>query len=436
LDYDAIHAGFTYAVHHGCGGDTVVFTNTSTHNLADSIEYFTWYFGDGTTSNAVSPVHIYSNSATDTVFSVMLLMSNTKCLDSFKADITLRNFVHAAFKLTPDDFICQGKDLTITNNSYGGNPDPNIPLQYTWTYADGMTSNNSSITHVHSYANEGSYRIRLVANNEVCYDTAYARIQVDTVSGIAMVATDSVICRGQAITFTGLFANIGNGRSDSSIVWDFGNGVVMMNKNPVIYTFDNDDTFNVTVTSFYRACPDPSMKRKFKVIAQPDIYLGADTSICIGSSPITIKDVKNGGNPKARWRWSNDETAGGPQMIVTKPGNYAATVSIDGCSASDTVVVANDCYVSIPNIFTPNGDGVNDYFFPRQLLSKSLTEFSMAIYNRWGQLIYETKAIDGKGWDGMMNSVAQPAGVYVYLIDAKFKDGQMEHHQGNVTLMR
>jgi gliding motility-associated-like protein len=65
-----------------------------------------------------------------------------------------------------------------------------------------------------------------------------------------------------------------------------------------------------------------------------------------------------------------------------------------------------------------------------------MTAFTMNIYNRWGQLIYQTQSIDGKGWDGAMNDVPQPAGVFVYIIDAKFKDGQVEHHQGNVTLMR
>jgi gliding motility-associated-like protein len=60
----------------------------------------------------------------------------------------------------------------------------------------------------------------------------------------------------------------------------------------------------------------------------------------------------------------------------------------------------------------------------------------MNIYNRWGQLIFETSALDGRGWDGKLNDIPQPEGVYVYVIDAIFKDGQKEHHQGNVTLLR
>ena len=92
--------------------------------------------------------------------------------------------------------------------------------------------------------------------------------------------------------------------------------------------------------------------------------------------------------------------------------------------------------MDIPNVFSPNGDGTNDYFYPRQILTKGLVSFKMSIYNRWGQEIFETSAVDGRGWDGNFNDKAQPEGVYIYVIDARFKDGQIEHHQGNVTLLR
>ena len=123
-------------------------------------------------------------------------------------------------------------------------------------------------------------------------------------------------------------------------------------------------------------------------------------------------------------------------MLVTGPGDYYTTVTIGNCHASDTVHITEDCYLSAPNIFTPNGDGVNDYFNPRSMLSSGLTAFKMDIYNRWGQLIFSTSSLDGRGWDGKFNGETQPEEVYVYIIDATFRDGKKEHHQGNVTLLR
>lgn len=75
-------------------------------------------------------------------------------------------------------------------------------------------------------------------------------------------------------------------------------------------------------------------------------------------------------------------------------------------------------------------------FLPRELLSSGLTSFKMSIYNRWGEQIFTTSAIDGRGWDGKYNNVPQPQGVFVYVIDASFINNVKKTFKGNVTLMR
>jgi gliding motility-associated-like protein len=60
----------------------------------------------------------------------------------------------------------------------------------------------------------------------------------------------------------------------------------------------------------------------------------------------------------------------------------------------------------------------------------------MSVFNRWGQLIFETQRPDGRGWDGRFNDKEQPMGVYVYLIDAVFRNGMSERYTGNITLLR
>jgi gliding motility-associated-like protein len=163
--------------------------------------------------------------------------------------------------------------------------------------------------------------------------------------------------------------------------------------------------------------------------------LGADTSICPGGEAVELKAGNmNTFGGSATWKWSTGET--GNKIRVVAPGTYYATITVNGCESSDSVIVSNDCYITIPNVFTPNGDGINDYFFPRELLSKGMIKFNMNVYNRWGQLIFTGNALDGRGWDGRFNGAEQPVGVYVYVIDAEFKDGQRENHKGNVTLLR
>jgi gliding motility-associated-like protein len=60
----------------------------------------------------------------------------------------------------------------------------------------------------------------------------------------------------------------------------------------------------------------------------------------------------------------------------------------------------------------------------------------MNIYNRWGENIFTTTAIDGRGWDGKYNGILQPMGVYVYTIDVVFKNNMKKSFTGNVTLIR
>ena len=60
----------------------------------------------------------------------------------------------------------------------------------------------------------------------------------------------------------------------------------------------------------------------------------------------------------------------------------------------------------------------------------------MQIFNRWGQIVFETTRTDGRGWDGKFNGKEQPQGVYVYVIDVTIDGTRQEHYQGNVTLLR
>src|SRR5690606_24672397 len=101
----------------------------------------------------------------------------------------------------------------------------------------------------------------------------------------------------------------------------------------------------------------------------------------------------------------------------------------------ESIEISKDCYIDIPNAFTPDGDGHNDYFFPRQLLTEGVSRFKMQIFNRWGQLLFETSRLDGRGWDGNFNGKAQPTGAYLYRIEADFSNGQWEKYEGNITLL-
>ena len=412
--YPAVTSGFSLTVKYGCNSDTVELLNSST-----GASLYTWNFGDGASSNLADPEHIYTVQA---VYTITLTSASGTCSDSASHVVNLLHPLQAIFTVDTD-LICQGKSVTFTDASIG------TSYTSTWNFGDGTTATGPNPTHI--FLNTGVYQVYEAITDFVpCHDTAYKTVYVDTISGIDFNLTDTVICQGAYVTYTGLYAatgNIGN-------VWNFGDGNTIVNVNPVVHGFNATGVFTVTLTARYRACPDTNASRTVTVIPQPYINLGADTAICKGSTSLVLADRVNADNAGAAWLWNTGQT--GPSIAVTEPGYYYATVNINNCYASDTVWVQDGCYMNIPNVFSPNGDGVNDYFFPRQLLSKGLTTFTMNIYNRWGELIFTTSSTDGRGWDGRFNDVVQPEGVYVYSIDATFIDGEKEHHQGNVTLLR
>ena len=263
-----------------------------------------------------------------------------------------------------------------------------------------------------------------------CSVTATLSVQIKA-PDVTVSATDSIVCSGTYATFTGFTSGLAI--PDSSCSWLFGTDMVN-NRNHVRHAFGDAGMHTVTLNFRPEGCPAESISRNILVYANPVINLGPDTSICPGSNPVLLSDQLNAAGAGAHWHWNTGQST--QSVAVTAPGYYYAEVTVNGCSAADTVWVQNDCFLNLPNAFTPNGDGVNDYFFPRDYLSKGLTTFSMSIYNRWGSLIFETSSTTGKGWDGRLNDVPQPEGVYVYLVEAAFKDGQKESHHGNVTLLR
>jgi gliding motility-associated-like protein len=98
-----------------------------------------------------------------------------------------------------------------------------------------------------------------------------------------------------------------------------------------------------------------------------------------------------------------------------------------------SVLVKVGNLIFIPNSFTPDEDNLNDVFTPK---GTGISEFSMLIYNRWGELIFETNDID-IGWDGTdYKRQVVPNGVYLYKIDYRFFTGERETKTGSVTLIR
>ena len=143
--------------------------------------------------------------------------------------------------------------------------------------------------------------------------------------------------------------------------------------------------------------------------------------------------------PQANITWDPHPTLScsacpNPVASPVETTRYTARIQLNNCSASDqfTVVVLQDALVHLPNAFTPNGDGRNDYFGPA---GKVPADYEMQIFNRYGEMIFRTNAMN-KQWDGRLNGTAQPTNVYVYTVKYKNMQNQQVQRKGTVTLIR
>jgi len=427
ITHPDIFVDFDTVIKYGCGGDTLNLINLSTP-LAE-LDY-KWDFGDGYSTSGPNPVHVYTNHVGAT-YTIKLTGTNSKCIKETTHDLTLDHYITAGFVQSPLAVTCQIDSVRFINAT------ASLPAaDYKWYFGDGDMGTLTDIAHL--YTRVGEVKTTLVAHHNVhgtdCYDSVSKYITVDSNTKLNLILSNDVnaICKGQALTVLADYSTIG----ETGNSWDVNDGFKIVNTNPLMHAFEDPMDASITFDVKFRACPEQIKTVNFKVFDAPGIYLGPDTAICPGSSPILLADTRNAKTPGASWSWNTDETNKSNRMSVNKPGAYVATVTIDGCVASDTVYIRKDCYVDVPNVFTPNGDGINDYFFPRELLTKSVVTFDMSVYNRWGQQVYHTDKITGQGWDGTFNSQPQPSGVYVYSIDVTFKDGMIEQHKGNITLLK
>lgn len=172
---------------------------------------------------------------------------------------------------------------------------------------------------------------------------------------------------------------------------------------------------------------------------------GNDVFVELGEL-VTIHPVTNTGLES--FYWSPDPMMCDPECWDLAWYPKASTdlvlhaVSEDGCVASDTVHVGviGNRKVYIPNVFSPNADGVNDYFavFGPEPHLQSVQK--MMVFDRWGSLVFEQKDFapnrESSGWDGRVNGDTAPVGVYTYLVEIRFYDDRVLEYSGDVMLVK
>jgi gliding motility-associated-like protein len=321
-----------------------------------------------------------------------------------------------------DTTICQGTSISFTDQSY------NHPVSWAWTFTGGTpaSSANQNPNNI-IYNTPGTYTASLVATDACGYTRTKTRtIMVSPVS--ANAGTDVSICSGSSTT---LNASGGVSYSWYSIPAGFTSASQNPSVNPTTAT-----TYIVTVTNATGCTMNDTV-----VVTPATVTASFNPSTVSGYAPLSVT-FNNTSTGASGYQWvfgdNGTSTSTNPTWVYTDEGQYQVTlIATNSIGCMDTVTFTINVSIDysamwVPNVFSPNGDGLNDIF---SVGSYNLKSFNAKIFNRWGELIYQWDD-PAKGWDGTYDGSDVSEGVYVYVIAGMGQNDDRFDKTGHVTVLR
>lgn len=320
-----------------------------------------------------------------------------------------------------DTSICRTDSITLTANTEG--------LQFHWLPLTGMLTSANIKNPVVRPDTTTTYMV--TANLGKCEAKDVVRVKVAPYPR-ATAGPDATICYGSSAQ---LSANI----SGASYTWSPQNSLVNSNTLTPIANPSSTTSYILAVLDTL-GCPKPGTDTAVVTVIPPVHAFAGNDTVVVANQPLQLNAT--GGSI---YTWTPSAGMDNPSIanpVVTLNTAYDSviyTVKVGtegGCSAEDKIkvkVMKTGPDIFIPTAFTPNGDGKNDILKPIPAGIKIFSYFR--IYNRWGQMIYNTSTI-GNGWDGTFEGKEQPTGTYVFMAQATDYLGKLIFKKGTIVLIR
>lgn len=407
-------------------GNVITFSGTAGANAT-----YNWYNFAGApvqSGTGAGPYNIQFNAVGQ--YPVQLQVTEDGCVSTITTHaITVSQPPVATFTVSKTP-LCAGESTIIT---FTGNNGPNaVP---TWNFGGGTVQSGGAYgPYTVSYQRSGT--VTLSVQDGVCADTA-APIGITAIPLPipAFTADVTSACAPAAINFTN------QSQGADSYEWSLGYGPVITDEDPVAH-FTAPGTYTVSLTATAQGqCTSTITKTAYINIQEPPV---ADFSAAPGENiPVEFKNGSFTFNNRSQfatnysWDFGDGNTANteDAQHKYQLPGSYRVTLYAEneiGCTDSIShawYIVTPDLVLEIPNVFSPNGDGMNDRWSIDGL--KARPQATTEIYNRWGQLVFT--GIGYIAWDGTRKGQLLPEGTYYYVI--KTTAGE-KPYTGWVALLR
>lgn len=367
-----------------CPGDSVQLT------VPAGFTSYLWLPDEGISDNTIN--NPYFSPTETTTYTVTI---SDECGFTISDTVTVTVSSPEFLDLGPDKSLCEGQSFTF--NAFTAGAD-----SYLWS--------TGSILPTLTVFEAGEWWCEVAVGNCVDRDTVSAEYFPGPVIDFG---PDTTVCGiGETIFLDATTPG-------ANYLWQDGS------TGPT-YLITIDGLYYVTVT--LGGCVDKD-SLAVNYSTYPSVNIGKDFGLC----PEQTVDLYAGPNTFI-YLWSDGSTSN--TFTITEIGTYWVDVNSNGCTTRDSIIAIADpclCEIIVPNAFTPNGDGINDEF--KQLDCQALNNFNMRIYNRWGEMMFET-ADYNQGWDGKFKNKECEMGSYVYVIDYSIPEGESGRKSGSFTLVR
>ncbi|QNA43004.1 PKD domain-containing protein [Lacibacter sediminis] len=402
-----------------CAGETATFTSAAT--ITNGVQW-SWDFKNGQTATTQNPsAQTYTTAGS---YPITLVVNNQGCLDTAMHILTVNTL--PVVQLSPTQpKVCLGSSIQLT--AAGG-------TAYQWSLAAGL-SDPVSASPFASPSVSTTYRV-LVTNQYGCKKTDSVTVRV--VQPISITGNNNYsICEGESaqLIVTGA----------SSYKW-------INNTQGLGSTSSGSATASPTSTTTYTVvgydaenCFTDTLDINVVVHPRPTVNAGPDVQSLPGNS---VQLNATGSNNISTWMWRPPDFLScvqcpSPVSSTNRTITYIVEAKTDkNCSASDSVTVeilCNGSQIFIPNSFTPNGDGKNDYF---SVLGNGASLIKLfVIYDRWGNKVFERKNVSvddpAAKWDGNYKGYPAPIGSFTYSIQLTCDaTGESFVRSGTVIIIR
>ena len=341
-----------------CPGTAVTFTSTTSSGVGGAMTYL-WNFGDGTSSTAATPTHIFTSPG---YYNITLSATNSQgCVSS----LTLTDYIHVFTLSTPSfsastTYVCNPPNSVVFTNTSTGTG----PFTSTWLFGDGGSGSGAPISH--TYTSTGSYNVTLIeTDGNGCKDTLTIPNYITVGSITAAFTGPATACVHSAVTFD----NTSTGYLTSN--WTFGDGGTSTATNG-INTYNTAGTYTVTLIVSNGGCAD-TVSHTITILPAPVAsFTITPTDACPPPATITFTSTVPVGSTVS-WKFGDGATGSGTTTshTYTTCGIYSISMIVTGTTGCvDTITQSYTIYdleMSINHDTIPAGCVPLSVFFSCQV---------------------------------------------------------------------